>query len=240
MTSDFISKFGGSDTFPNSSAWLSAEIKVPITGGTVLVELYGHPPKHPWVRDRYDNPEAIIPELSDFVTGTVSGSDTTGAIVVILSEEPYYTFTDGNGNFWLNNIPDGLYDVVVNLEGYAPYKQRFMHEGNTSLGVNGTLYIIPESEAFRIEGIATDVEGNIVPHATITAYDENGIELFTTLTDENGTYLVTASAEHVYTVEATFGNDTAKSYNVSGKPGDVITIDLLVTNPPTSQRGCCT
>ena len=231
ITSDFISKFGGSDTFPNSPAYYSIPIKVPIIGGTALVELCGYSPKHPWVQDRYDNPEAIIPELTDFIVGTVSGSDTTGAIVVILSEEPYYTFADENGNFRLNNIPYGVYDVVVNLEGYAPYKQSFMHEGNTSLGVNGTLHIIPESEAFRIEGIAIDVEGNIVPHATITAYDENGIMLFTTLTDENGTYLVTASAEHVYTVEATFGNKTEKFYNVSGEAGDVINIDLLVTNP---------
>ncbi|MEA2075379.1 MAG: hypothetical protein U9O85_06560 [Euryarchaeota archaeon] len=59
-------------------------------------------------------------------------------------------------------------------------KQRFIHEGNTSLGVNGTLYIIPEEEAFRIEGIVTDVEGNIVANATINVYDENGTLMFTT------------------------------------------------------------
>jgi hypothetical protein len=68
-------------------------------------------------------------------------------------EEPYYTFD----------------------------KQRFMHEGNTSLGVNGTLHIIPELEAFRIEGIVTDVEGNIIPNAIINIYDENNTKLFTTL-----------------------------------------------------------
>jgi len=49
-------------------------------------------------------------------------------------------------------------------------KQRFAHEGNTSLGVNGTLYVIPESEAFRIEGFVTDVEKNIVANATINVY----------------------------------------------------------------------
>lgn len=47
----------------------------------------------------------------------------------VTSEEPYYTFADENGNFLLNNIPYGVHDVVVNLDGHAPYKQRFMHEG---------------------------------------------------------------------------------------------------------------
>ncbi len=97
------------------------------------------------------------------------------------SEPPYYTFADENGNFMLNNIPYGVHDAVVNLDGHAPYKQRFVHEGNTSLGVNGTLYIIPELEAFRIEGTATDIENNIVLTATINVYDENNTKLFTTL-----------------------------------------------------------
>jgi len=49
-------------------------------------------------------------------------------------------------------------------------KQRFIHEGNTSLGLNGTLYITPEEEAFRIEGIVTDVEENIIANATVNVY----------------------------------------------------------------------
>ncbi|MBE0516330.1 MAG: carboxypeptidase regulatory-like domain-containing protein [Methanophagales archaeon] len=229
ITGDFISKFGGLDMFPNSPAWLSVEIEVPVIGGTYLVELFGYPPEHPWVdKDgRYYHPYKIIPKLSDFVTGTVSGSDTTGAIVVILSEEPYYTFADENGNFMLNNIPYGVYNVVVNLEGYTPYKQRFMHEGNTSLGVNGTLYIIPESEAFRIEGIATDAEGNIIPNATINVYDESGTQLFTTLTDENGTYLVMVSERQVYTVEALTETEVGLA-KVSGKAGSVVRADITV------------
>ena len=229
ITSDFISKFGGLGTFPNSPAYYSIPIKVPIIGGTVLVELYGYPPEHPWVDEdgRYYHPYKIIPKLSDFVTGTVSGSDTTGAIVVVLSEEHYYTFADENGNFMLNNIPYGVYDAVVNLEGYAPYKQRFMHEGNTSLGVNGTLYIIPESEAFRIEGKVTDVEENVVANATINVYDENGTTLFTTLTDENGTYLVMVSEKHIYTIEAITDTRVGLA-KVSGEAGSIVRADIIV------------
>jgi hypothetical protein len=233
ITSDFISKFGGLERFDDDTLGM-LPVEVPILGGICLIPIGGEPPTHPWHQTRYDdNPYEIIPVLDRFITGIVSGSDTTGAIVVILSEEqePYYTFADENGNFLLNNIPYGVYDIVVNLEGYTPYKQRFMHEGNTSLGVNGTLYIIPESEAFRIEGIATGVEGNIVLNATINVYDENNTKMFTTLTDENGTYLVTASVEHVYTVEAIFGNKTGTFYNVSGEQGEVVKVNLIVALP---------
>ena len=230
ITSDFINKFGGLERFDDPI--LGIPVEVPIFGGLIYVPIGGEPPTHPWTQTRYDDdPYEIIPVLDRFITGIVSGSDTTGAIVVILSEEPYYTFADENGNFLLNNIPYGVYDAVVNLDGYTPYKQRFMHAGNTRLGVNGTLYIIPESEAFRIEGIVTGVEENIVANATINVYDENNTKLFTTLTDENGTYLVTASVEHVYTVEAISENNVGITYNVFGTPGSIIDVSLKVANP---------
>jgi hypothetical protein len=225
ITGDFITKFRGLERFDDPT--LGFPVEVPILGGIFYVPIGGEPPKHPWNQTRYKNPYEIIPYMDRFITGTVSGSDTTGAIVVILSEEPYYTFADENGNFMLNNIPYGVYDVVVNLEGYTPYKQRFMHEGNTSLGVNGILYIIPESEAFRIEGITTDAEGNSIPNATINVYDESGTQLFTTLTDENGTYLVMVSERHVYTVEALTGTEVGLA-KVSGKAGSVVKADIIV------------
>jgi hypothetical protein len=106
-----------------------------------------------------------------------------------------------------------------------------MHKENTTLGVNGILYLIPEEEAFRIEGIAIDAEGNSIPNATINIYDESGTSLFTTLTDENGRYLITTSVEHTYTVEATFGNKTGTTYNVSGEPREVVNVDLTVALP---------
>ncbi len=228
ITSDFISKFGGLERFDDPTLGM-LPVEVPILGGICLIPIGGEPPTHPWTQTRYDDdPYDIIPVLDSFITGTVSGSDTTGAIVVILSDEPYYTFADENGNFRINNIPYGVYDAVVNLDGYTSYKQRFMHEGNTSLGVNGTLYIVPESEAFRIEGTVTDVEENLVTNATINVYDESGTKLFTTLTDENGTYLVTASAEHVYTVEAITDTEAGIVHNVSGAVGAITNVDIIV------------
>ncbi|RZN38286.1 MAG: carboxypeptidase regulatory-like domain-containing protein [Methanophagales archaeon ANME-1-THS] len=206
---------------------LGYPVEVPIFGGTYYVPIGGEPPTHPWAQSRYQNPSEIIPIVDRFITGTLSGSDTTGAIVAILSEEPYYTFADENGTFLLNNIPSGVSGVVVNLHGHAPYKQRFMHKENTTLGVNGILYLIHEDEAFRIEGIATDAEGNSIPDATINGYDESRTQLFTTLTDENGAYLVMVSEKYVYTVEALTETEVGLA-KVSGKAGSVVNVDITI------------
>lgn len=225
ITSDFISKFGGLKGFDDPT--LGFPVEVPILGGIDPVKIGGEPPTHPWHQTRYENPYEIIPFLDRFITGTLSGSDTTGAIVVILSEDPYYTFADENGSFLLNNIPDGVYDAVVNLHGHAPYKQRFIHKENTTLGVNGILYLIPEDEAFRLEGIVTDAEGNSIPDATINIYDGSGTQLFTTLTNEDGTYLVTVSEKQVYTVEAITDTRVGLA-RVTGTAGSVAHVDITI------------
>jgi len=55
--------------------------------------------------------------------------------------------------------------------------------------------------------------------------------MFTTLTDNNGTYLVTASAEHVYTVEALFGYQTGLRTGISGEPGSIVKADIVLVGP---------
>jgi hypothetical protein len=215
-----------------SKSKFSIDINVPIIGGTFTytIELLGDSPEHPWidVDGRYYHPEKIIPKLSNFVTGIIEGSDTTGAIVVILSNDTYYTFAGENGSFLINNVSPEIHDIVVNLDGYAPYKQRFIHSSNTTAGVGGILHLIPEPEAFRIEGEVANTEGNVVANVTVDVYDENGIELFTTLTDENGQYLVTVSEKHVYTVKASTETEVG-STKVSGKAGDVVKANITLT-----------
>ena len=117
-----------------------------------------------------------------------------------MSEEPYpFTFTNKNGEFLINNINPGEHNIIVNLENYAPYKQRFIIEENGNeeneiiAGVDGVLNLIPENESFRIEGTAKDEKGNLIINIPVDVYDENNQKLFTTLTDENGQYLFNLS-----------------------------------------------
>ncbi|RZB29572.1 MAG: hypothetical protein AEth_01083, partial [Candidatus Argoarchaeum ethanivorans] len=233
INQDFIDMFGGLDTFPNSPE-LGIRVKIPEwLGEDKFIHKGGKPPTHPWKQSRYNNPEeiSILARLGDYVEGTINlvGEGTPeGAIIVILSNESYYTFAGENGTFLINHVSSGTHDIVVNLDGYAPYKQRFIHSSNTTGGVEGILHLIPESEAFRIEGIVTDENGNVAVNAIIDVYDESGVRLFTTLTDENGQYLVIVSEEHVYTVKASTETEEG-SVKVSGGAGSIVEGDIRTT-----------
>lgn len=235
ISDDFIGKFNGPDTFPNSpDLGVPVKIPVPFVGGDRMVKLAGAPPKHPWYQKNYNDPYAILTSVKDLLNGVVKDTncyEVGGAVVVVLSNETYYTFTNDTGYFMMANVTPGMHEVIVNADGYSPYIQRFAHEGNTSPGVNGTLFLVPTPEAYRIEGIIKDVKHNIITNSTINVYDENGTMVFTTLTDENGTYILTLSSKHVYTVEALYGNKTGEYYNLSGKPGNTIDINLTVALP---------
>ena len=229
INGNFILMFKGLDTFPNSPE-LGWRVTVPIFGGDKFIPVGGKPPTYPWYQSRYYNPEEIIPILGNYVGGTihpVDGGIPIGAIVVILSDEPYYTFADENGTFLINNVSSGVHDVVVNLDGYVPYKQRFIHSSNTTVGVDGILHLIPESEAFRIQGSVTDVEGKVVANAKINVFDASGTKLFTTLTDEDGTYLVMVSEKDVYTVEALTDTKVGLT-KVSGEAGGIVKANIIV------------
>ncbi|MDI6896675.1 carboxypeptidase regulatory-like domain-containing protein [Methanocella conradii] len=235
ITDDFIGKFDGMDTFPNSpDMGTPVYIPVPFVEGDRVVNVGGAPPKHPWDQQNYNEPYKILTSFKDLVSVVAKDiyyREVGGAIVIIMSDQTYYTFTNETGYCIIANVTPGIHEVVVNADDYSPYVQRFDHEGNTSLGVNGTLFLVPTPEAYRIQGIVTDVKGNIMANSTVNIYDENGTMVYTTLTDENGTYITTGSSKHTYTVEALYGNKTAEFYNLSGKPGSTVDVNLTVAYP---------
>ena len=208
------------------------------------VHLGGDPATHPWTNDAYDNPEKIIPKYYNYIHGTINPlfipgmSNPTTGIILIMSEEPYpFTFTNENGEFLINNIEPGEHNIIVNLENYAPYKQRFIIEENENeeneiiIGVNGILNLIPENEAFKLKGTVKDSDGNIIVNSEINVYDEDGNKLFTTLTDEEGHYLFNLSSKNTYTVEVIKEDKIEKSENIKSKPGKELIANLSIKNP---------
>jgi len=61
---------------------------------------------------------------SGFVTGIVNleGSDDNSGVKVLAQQLPeYYTYTDYNGNFSLDNVPTGVYSIEFSKVGYIAY-----------------------------------------------------------------------------------------------------------------------
>jgi hypothetical protein len=235
IDNDFIDKFNGLEKFDDPTTPIY--ILNPIFGGFALVaplQIDGYPPDHPWTQPRYDNPEKIIPKLNNYTKGKISPSNgnSSGAIVAIASEEIYFTFSNENGEFLINNIEPGEHNIIVNLENYAPYKQRFIIEENeTTVGVNGILNLIPESESFRFEGTAKDEKGNLIINVPVDVYDENNQKLFTTLTDENGQYLFNLSSKENHFIKIIQEDKIGEIENVSANPGETILEEIIVSNP---------
>ncbi len=250
ITDFFIDKFGKDEngeqlkTFPESPV-KGLCVKIPsFFGLQPCIPIGGNPPEHPWHNEAYNEPYKIIPKLSNYIHGTINPlfipglSSPAMGIILIMSEEPYpFTFTDENGEFLINNIPEGEHNIIVNLENYAPYKQRFIIEENESeeneiiVGVDGILNLIPENEAFKLKGTIKDSEGNIIVNSEINVYDKNGNKLFTTLTDEEGHYLFYLSSENTYTVEVIKEDEIEISGNIKSKPGKELIANLSIENP---------
>ena len=245
ITDDFISKFKNHRSFPNSPTLGFKCFNVPIFGGYKCISgVGGNSPEHPWYNEAYNEPEKIIPKYYNYIHGTINPlfipglSSPTMGIILIMSEEPYpFTFTDKNGEFLINNIPEGEHNIIVNLENYAPYKQRFIVEENGSeeneiiVGVNGILNLIPENESFRFEGIAKDEKGNLIINVPVDVYDKNNQKLFTTLTDGNGQYLFNLSSKNNHTIKIIQEDKIGEIKDVSADPGETIIEEIIVSNP---------
>jgi parallel beta-helix repeat protein len=239
ITPDFISKFKGNESFPNSPRLGILCFKVPLFRKDQCVPIGGNPPTHPWIDDAYDNPEKIIPITTNYVKGKVQSKTQKlkNAIIAIFSKEPAFTFTNEEGEFLINNLPSGEHNIIVNLENYAPYKQRFIIEENENeeneivVGVNGILNLIPENEAFKLKGTAKDSDGNIIVNSQINVYDKKGNKLFTTLTDEDGHYFFNLSSKNTYTVEVIQENKIEISENIKGAVGEELIVNLSIKNP---------
>ena len=231
ITSEFIDRFNGFETFINSPILTSISIKIPRFGVDEVISIGGDPPKHPWYQVEYDDPLKMIDPAVNVINGAAKALDTLkgipNSIIAIFSDEIFYTFADEEGNFFFNNIATGSHEIVVNAEGFAPYIQRFVHEESQSLGVDGLLLLVPEEEAFQLQGVAKDSSGSVLENATVDIFDEDGNKLFTTITNEQGEYILTLSAKKVYTAEVTY-NDIIGFEEISGEPGETLTVDLTI------------
>ncbi|WAC05253.1 MAG: PKD domain-containing protein [Methanoregula sp.] len=221
----FIHNFDGQEKLPNSPFLGSFNLKVPQLGIDSYVPIGGNQPLFAWNTVSWDNPEKIDTPLEYVMQGAVTylhysphWYEYPGSVIVIFSDQQYVTATNASGFFLINNVTPGYHEVVVNRPGFSPYKQRFLNEGNSSLGADEKLYLVPESDSFRIQGYVRNQDGSILSNYPVDVYDGNNTHLFTTLTEEDGSYLETVSKWYNYTVVVAdqSSNGTVKVNSIAG------------------------
>ncbi len=225
MSPGFIRKFQGLSEFPNSPELKLTYITVPDIIEDYKVEMGGKSATLPWNSIEYNSPWAISQKVGGMVLGKIKTALgiplDKPAIIGIFSDTPKWAFTNQSGDFEMVNIEPGIHEVVVNAEGFAPYKQRFLHEENTTLGVDGVMNMFPESESFRIVGYVKNQDNSSADNITVDVYDSTNSRILTTLTDANGTYLFFVSEKSDYRVVALNGSETG-SAKLKGVAGTIV------------------
>ncbi len=133
------------------------------------------------------------------VNGTVTDADSDDAIAdaaVTIDGTDHATTTDVNGEYTIDGVENGTYDLTVSKDGYYAEEQSVVVEEDVTVDV--ALNAIP---TYTVSGTVTDGENNPIEGATVTneetgetvTTDENGDYSFTDV--EEGTYTLTASAE---------------------------------------------
>jgi hypothetical protein len=152
---------------------------------------------------------ATTGEISGGVTSGVTGIALAGAYVDVYSSSGVYagaTTSDHNGNFTISDLAAGTYQVEFSDAGYLT--QYYDDEpteaspvtvsaGANTTGVNATLEV-----AGAISGRVTDAltDGPAID-TEVQAFNSNGEELESTITDQGGGYTIPGLSTGSYDVE---------------------------------------
>jgi hypothetical protein len=121
------------------------------------------------------------------VSGTIkdpTGGVVPGATVALMNTTlgtQFNVVTDGQGLYSFPNVPVGLYDLTVTLDGFKPYKRTGLAiNADSRLKVDATLEIGEQSEtvtvienAVRVETVSTQL-GEVVTSTNMTTLSLNG------------------------------------------------------------------
>lgn len=139
------------------------------------------------------------------------------------------TITEGTavGSFSLNDLPPGDYTLTFEHPGYAPQTQPVRLDDTTA--VAGLKFQLKE-DVGSITGKVTDLSGNLLPQATITASDgalhvsvvngDPGGEL------SDGGYLIAGLQPGWYSVTASLDTYKQRTGLVEVKAGGSVSLDL--------------
>ncbi|HVX60075.1 MAG TPA: carboxypeptidase regulatory-like domain-containing protein [Pirellulales bacterium] len=130
------------------------------------------------------------------VSGVVSGpgnSPVSGARIALISTtDPNVHFpmvTDASGAFAINNVPDGIYDIVVLADGFSAYVQ-------SGIQVSGDLVVNPilAASTATVHGVLADSNGAPIGNGIVTITDSSGHLVGQTTTKADGSFTVTSAS----------------------------------------------
>ncbi|PFG05371.1 carboxypeptidase regulatory-like domain-containing protein [Bacillus sp. es.034] len=184
---------------------------------------------------------ALIP-FPATIQGTIRDSVTmnpiSGALVKVVIPNTDIVvgsaLTSSDGTYSLGNLPTGSYNVVISADGYGTVVIPVILIPNETETVNAALDPNPAGITGTVFNAqtATGIQG-----ALVRIFNSDGVFITSTLTDEDGAYVITGLAEGQYTAIARadgFGDQIAV---VTLSPGETEILNFSLSNQPAVLRG---
>ena len=169
------------------------------------------------------------------ISGTVSGSVSSGVTMILKGTNITATVTDSSGNYTFTGLANGSYTVIPSLLGYVfnSVSEAVTINGANITPINFTA-TTSTNPTYNISGKVTFSVGGALPGVTVTlsgpgsgsaATDESGSYSFTGLT--NGSYTVTPSlAGYVF-------NSVSEAVTINGANITPINFTATTSTNPT-------
>jgi len=156
-------------------------------------------------------PFAVLPDVG--VNGTVKdafGDPIEGALVDVLSPSELNDITDENGNYFIRDVPEGVYDILASKQGFVPSEPKQVTAYNTNVTTVDFILYTAGTDC-RPDCSKTTDDENLRCHADCDGI--NGCEFF----DETAKTACTTPLNRVVGVTETY-NSTHKLRCCVGTP----------------------
>jgi large repetitive protein len=183
------------------------------------------------------NPAVVRGRVTDAVTGDpILGA----AVVTVVSGSGIIiasTLTDQLGNYILNSLPAGDYQIIFSAEGYVT------NAVQVSLNAGGvrTLNQALQPNPATIRGTVRDADTLLpIEEALIQVFLPDGTFLGSTVTDRNGNYVIKGLPGGEVVINARAAGRQAAARSVLLVRGETATVNFLLEGNPASVSGFVT
>jgi large repetitive protein len=179
-------------------------------------------------------PATVQGTIRDAVTqGPVSGA----LIKVVIPNTDIVVgsiITSSDGTYSIGNLPEGSYNVVISADGYATVVIPVILVPNGTETVNADLVSNPAGISGSVFNAQTAVG---IPMALVRVFNSDGVFITSTLTDDNGFYVISGLAQGQYTVLASADGFGDRIGIVTLSPGETANLDFSLSNQTATLRG---
>ncbi|MFX1412165.1 MAG: hypothetical protein ACFFA6_17630, partial [Promethearchaeota archaeon] len=136
-----------------------------------------------------------------------------------------YTRVGDEGEIVFDDLKDGTYTFFLDPEGGAPYQQSLhVSEVDTLLGVDGMIYLVPDTTHFTLKIVVYDGYGEPLRGAEVRVFAEPDSLLLPTLTDNLGSAYASLDTSFAYKTRVVYGGYEDSLDGIYGSFSDTVTV----------------